>query len=172
MDGIYLRALSREDLSRIHGWHNDMSLYETLGGAFRFVSAAAEELWLEKAMSYSSEHVSLAICLRDSNEHIGNIYLRNIDWIARNAEVSIFIGASAARGRGFGATAIGLVAEHAFRDLGLCRLYSFILVDNKRSLNVFRKCGFTLEGELIRHAFKGGELKNVVVMGLCGEWRN
>jgi diamine N-acetyltransferase len=167
MDEVYLRSFGREDLSRIHKWHNDASLYETLGGTYRFVSATAEEMWLEKAMSYSSERVSLAICLRDSDEHIGNIYLRNIDWIARNAEIGIFIGASAERGKGFGAEAIRLAAEHAFRDLGLCRLYSFILADNKRSLNVFRKCGFVLEGELIRHAFKGGELKNVVVMGLC-----
>jgi len=164
---VYLRSLSRDDLPRIHAWHNDASLYRTMGGAFRFVSVAAEEAWLERAMSYSSESLSLAICLRESHEHIGNIYLKKIDWLARNAEVSIFIGVSAARGKGHGTAAIRLTVDHAFRDLGLCRVYSHILSDNEPSIKAFRKCGFVLEGELIRHAFKGGEFKNVVVMGLC-----
>ena len=31
----------------------------------------------------------------------------------------------------------------------------------------FSKCGFAVEGELIGHAFKRGEFKNVVVMGRC-----
>jgi RimJ/RimL family protein N-acetyltransferase len=167
MDEVYLRSFGREDLSRIHGWHNDSSLFESLGGAFRFVSIAAEEAWLERAMSYSSDQISLAICLRSSGEHIGNVYLKKLDWTARNAEISIFIGSGAHRERGFGTAAIRLAAEHAFRDLGISRLYCFILADNKRSVSAFRKCGFVLEGELIKHAFKAGKFENVIVMGLC-----
>ncbi len=111
--------------------------------------------------------MALAICLSESHEHIGNIYLRKVDWIARNAEMGIFIGVSAERGKGLGAAAIQLLVDHAFRDLGLRRLYSFILSDNERSIKVFSKCGFAVEGELIGHAFKRGEFKNVVVMGRC-----
>jgi RimJ/RimL family protein N-acetyltransferase len=167
MDDIYLRSLCREDLARIHSWHNDPELYETLVRGFRHVSRAAEEAWLEKQLAYSSEQVSLAICLRESDEHIGNIYLRNIDLISRNAEVGIFIGVPAARGKGRGAAAIRLLVDHAFRDLGLWRLYCFILCDNLPSAKAFRKCGFTVEGTMIRHAYKCGQFKDVTILGLC-----
>jgi hypothetical protein len=33
-DDVYLRALEISDLEQCHRWHNDMALYETLGGTF------------------------------------------------------------------------------------------------------------------------------------------
>jgi RimJ/RimL family protein N-acetyltransferase len=170
MEAVYLRALELDDLERTHRWHNDPTLYETLVGPFRYVSRATEEEWLRQKQAYSNQEVNLAICLVADSRHIGNIYLRRFNWIARHAEVSgLFIGEPEQRSKGYGTAALRLLIQHAFRDLGLWRLYAFVLEENEPIRRVVEKCGFTVEGKLCKHAYKRGEFKDVLVVGLCCE---
>jgi len=167
MDPVYLRALELSDLDRTYKWHNDADLYETLGSPYRFVSHASEEEWLRKKQAYSPQEVSLAVCLTENSQHIGNIYLRNIDWVARNAELAIFFGETDQRLKGYGTIAARLLIKHAFQDLGLVRLYAFVIEDNGPTIRVSEKAGWTIEGKLRKHAFKDGKFKDVVVLGFC-----
>lgn len=164
---VYLRALEPEDIERTLQWHNDAALYEFLGGAFRFVSRAVEEEWLKRKCGSAGGEVNLAICVTKTGRHIGNIYLRNIDWIARHAEMQIFIGDVSQRRHGHGASALRQLTCHAFRTMGLQRMYLYVLADNAAAVQVYEKCGFVVEGRMRRHAFKAGQFKDVLVMGLC-----
>jgi len=119
MEPVYLRALELDDLERTYKWHNDPEMYRTLGGAFHHVSHVTEEEWLRKMVVSSPNEVNLAICLTENSLHIGNIYLRNIDWIARNGEAHLFIGEVGERSKGCGQAAIRLLVRYAFQDLGL-----------------------------------------------------
>ena len=165
---IKLRALSEADLERVLGWHNDSELYTTLGGRFRYVNRETEEKWLRQRMQ-SPDEVNLAICLADSDEHIGNLYLRNIDWVHRNAELHIFIARSEHRGKGYGSAAMRHLIRHAFSDMGLVRIYLHTLASNSQAISSYERCGFTVEGRLRRHVFKNGVFEDMVVMGLCRE---
>jgi RimJ/RimL family protein N-acetyltransferase len=169
MESVYLRSLEFGDLERTYQWHNDPSIYQTMLGSFHYVSHSTEEEWLRTKQAYSAQEINLAICLSGSSQHIGNIYLRQIDWISRNGEVGIFIGESEQHSKGFGQTAMHLLIHHAFQDLGLVRIYGYVFDDNKPTLRLNEKCGFKLEGKLRKHAFKNGEFKDVLVMGLCVE---
>lgn len=169
MELIYLRALELDDLERTHRWHNDPALYESLTEPFRYVSRTAEEEWLRKKIAYSTQEMNLAICLTDDSQHIGNIYLRNIDWVSRCGELSIFIGESGQRSKGYGQAAVRLLIKHAFQDLSLLRLYLFVLAGNKPAIKMYEKCGFVVEGKLRRHLLKDGELKDTLIMGLCAD---
>jgi diamine N-acetyltransferase len=162
---VYLRALDAGDLDRCHRWHNDPELYATLVSAFRHVSRAAEEEWLRRNIAYSTGHVALAICLATNDEHIGNVYLRDIDWQASHADVGMFIGEPAHRGKGYGGTAMRLLIRHGFDDLGLHRLQILVLADHP-AVRLYEKCGFRVEGTLRDHAFKGGRFCDLAVMGL------
>ena len=170
MEPVYLRALEIDDLERVHKWHNDIEMWDLLTSPFRYVSRASEEEWLRKKQSYSNEEVNLAICLTGNSEHIGNIYLREISWIARHGHMSgILIGDPVHRSKGYGTSALRRLIEHAFGDLGLRRLYTYVLDENKPSARMMEKCGFVVEGKLRKHAFKAGKFKDVVVMGVCAE---
>ena len=103
---VYLRSLEMEDLARIHRWHNDPDLYGSLVPPHRFVSTAAVEQWLRQRIAYSTDEVALAICLSANSEHIGNIYLRRINWVARHAVLNMFIGDPAHQSKGYGQAAI------------------------------------------------------------------
>jgi RimJ/RimL family protein N-acetyltransferase len=167
MEPVYLRALELDDLDRTHKWHNDQDLYKTLVGRFQYVSQVTEENWLRKKQVFSPDEINLAICLKDSSRHIGNIYLRNINWIARHCEVHIFIGDTTERSKGYGQAALRLVSKYALQSLGLFRLYAYILEDNMPSIKMFNKCGWIVEAKLRKHAFKEGRCKDVIVMGFC-----
>jgi RimJ/RimL family protein N-acetyltransferase len=168
METVFLRALELDDLDRTYKWHNDHALYKTMG-VFHYASRAADAEWLRKKQLFSNEEVNLGICLTENSRHIGNIYLRNIDWIARNAELRIFIGEPDCRSKGYGQAAIRLLVRHAQQDLGLLRLYLFVLEDNKPAIRVYEKCGFVVEGNLRNHFFSEGGFKNYLIMGLCAD---
>ncbi len=164
---VFLRSLEIDDAEIIYKWHNDPGLYNSLLRPYRSVSLAVVEEWLRQKQSYSSDEINWAICLTNNLQHIGNIYLRNIDWISRHGELNIFIGDSEQRSKGYGKAAVSLVIEYALQNLGLQRLYLFVLKDNSSAIKMYEKCGFTTEGKLRRHAFKDGQFKDVLIMGLC-----
>jgi len=166
---VYLRALEAEDGQAVFRWHNSADLYGSLGGAFRFVSKQADAEWMRQKMQYSTSEVNLAICLTASDEHIGNIYLREIDWIARHGEIHVFIGDADNRGAGHGRSALRQMIRHAFDDLGLLRLYLFVLEENGSAIRSYESQGFIVEGCLRNHAHKNGKSKNVLIMGLLRE---
>ena len=168
MESVYLRALELDDLDRTYKWHNDQALYRTMG-VFHFVSRGTDAEWLRKKQAFSNEEVNLAICLTENSQHIGNIYLRNIDWIARHGELRILIGEPDQRSKGYGQAAIRLLIKHAFQDLGLLRLYLFVLEDNKAALRAYETCGFILEGKLRKQFFGEGKFKDYMIMGLCAD---
>jgi diamine N-acetyltransferase len=169
MEPVYLRALEIGDLERTYKWHNDQQMYRVMGGVFHYVSRTSEEVWLREKQAYSPKEMSLAICLTEDSQHIGNIYLRNIDWISRHAEIQIWIGEPDQRSKGYGQAALRLLTKYALQDLALFRLYAFILEDNIPSLRMFEKYGWIVEAKLRKHAFIDGEFKNFIVMGLCAD---
>lgn len=170
MEPVYLRSLESSDLDLCYQWHSDKSLYETLWGPFHYVSRQSVASWLDRKIAYSNEEMNFAMCARETGKHIGNIYLRSINWICRHAELSIFIGEQAERGKGFGQSAVRQLVFYAFNDLGLNKVYLDVLADNHPAIHIYEKCGFRVEGTLKNHAFKNGAWKDVVVMGVCKEY--
>ena len=167
-DGLYIRPLTPNDLDRLLRWHNDPELYSTLAGHFRPVTREAETEWLRDRLEARDE-VNLAICLSEPAEHIGNIYLRKINWVDRNAELHVFIASAEHRGKGYGSTAVRLIIKHAFDDLALRRVYLQVLASNSAAIVAYERCGFVTEGRLRRHIFKNGVFEDMLVMGLCCE---
>jgi RimJ/RimL family protein N-acetyltransferase len=166
---VYLRSLEASDLENCYTWHNDSSLYEMLIGPFRFVSREAEQAWLGRRTAFSPSEINLAICIKESGKHIGNIYLREIDWIYRRGQMGIFIGENRERAKGYGKAAVRQLLSYAFFCLGLKKIFLSVLADNKIAIKLYEKCGFSVEGRLKNHVFKRGEWRDVIMMGLCCE---
>jgi RimJ/RimL family protein N-acetyltransferase len=87
---------------------------------------------------------------------IGCCGLTYIDWISRRAEVSIYIGDKRFQQKGFGTTALDLLAGYAFRSCNLRKLTAEIYGSNLASIKLFQKAGYEREGILSGHVFKNG----------------
>lgn len=165
---IYLRAFEPEDYKTIVKWRNDREIAKKLGGGISYFSAAREKKWVEDTIFQCCD-VKLAICLCDTNAHIGNVYLTGINYINRTAESHILIGDKTCWGHGYGLEALRQILLFAFNEKGLNRIEAHINADNLASLRLHEKCGYVREGILRKAIFKNGVFKDVIVMSIFKE---
>lgn len=165
---IYLRAFEPEDYKVIVSWRNDREIAQKLGGSISYFSAEREKKWVLDTI-YGHGDVKLAICLREDNSHIGNVYLTGINYINRTAESHIMIGDKSCWGKGYGGEALMEILTYGFNELGLNRIEARINADNTASLRLFQKIGYRREGVLREAIYKNGRYKDVIVMSILKE---
>jgi diamine N-acetyltransferase len=166
-----LRELDTGDIVELNRWRNDPAVIASLGAPFRFVGLEVDRAWFDQYMSNRATAVRLAVCDAATKSIVGAAYLTGIDWIARSAEFSIWIGVSAHRGKGAGRTASRALLRHAFLDLNLNRVHLTVLEDNLVAQSLYRKLGFVEEGRLRRAAYKNGRFVDLIQMAmLSGEY--
>jgi RimJ/RimL family protein N-acetyltransferase len=101
-----------------------------------------------------------------THAHVGNVWLWGIDRRHQKAEVRIVIGESRHRGKNVGSQAIALVAEYAFQELHLHKVYAYVLCSNRRAARAFERVGFHLEGTLREDRLSEGTFLDVCMFGL------
>lgn len=165
MDKVYLRAFEPDDFKTTIHWRKDESLWPLLGSQKHFVSQAYEKKWIEDAIN-GKNGIKLAVCDKETHQHIGNVYLSKINNTYKSAEIGILIGERAFHGKGYGTAAIRLMLDYAFLELGMHRITALILEDNIASRKTFEKLGFKEEGLLRHSVFKGGQFRNQIAVSL------
>ena len=165
---VYLRSFEPEDYLLLHKWRNDdeISYYASL--TQRFTSTLNEKKWLEEKI-FDKNNVNCAICIKETNEFIGCIFLNEIDYIRRSACGSTFIGAKEHWNKGYATEAKILMLKHAFYYKGLERIWSNVLEDNIGSLKMLEKCGYKREGLLRKASYVNGEFKNMFILSMLKE---
>lgn len=166
-EGIVLRELARDDLPRIRSWRASRELYGWLAGDYQPSSVEDEEAWFSRYQANRASERRFALCIADSAEHIGNVYLLAIDPQKRCAEFHIFIAAPAHRGKGYGEAALRAALAVAFGDLRLERVRLRVLADNAPALALYEKAGFERTG--IAPHRKDGVERALIEMQLARE---
>jgi RimJ/RimL family protein N-acetyltransferase len=166
---IYLRPVEEGDLERCLRWINDPEVITTLGKRFP-TNAAMEKEWLDS--QYKSENsFSLAIMLKDGDQHIGNCGFNDIDYVNRNAEFGILIGEKDQWGKGYASEAARLLLDYGFEELNLHRIFLEVYAHNKRAQRAYEKAGFVHEGTMRESYFRGGVYHDTLVMAvLRSDW--
>ena len=161
---VYLRGLEETDLELTHQWVNDQEIIDTVGVRAP-ISRKQQQEWFE-GLTRDRSKVVFAICLNESDQHVGNVSLRDIDTLHRHALFSIFLDERTARGGGIGSEATILTLKHAFGLLNLHRVYLKTTAENAAAIAMYRKLGFTQEGRLRDHEFKNGFYVDKVLFGM------
>ncbi|MFF2853546.1 GNAT family N-acetyltransferase [Peribacillus sp. NPDC058002] len=81
-------------------------------------------------------------------EILGLVELVEIDLIHRNTEFQIIIDPQA-EGKGYGYTATILAMRYAFHILNLHKLYLIVDKQNKKTIHIYKRTGFQVEGMII-----------------------
>jgi len=168
-DKVYLRPLAETDLERTHKWVNSPEIVDamSLRGP---ISREQQQKWFE-ALARDQSKVVFAICWKASDEHIGNVSLRDIDKVNRNAMFSIFIAHENYRGRGAGSEATRLILDYAFHSLKLHKVYLRAISTNQAAIGMYRKLGFVEEGCLREHEYHRRKYVDNILLGiLAHEW--
>lgn len=162
---VYLRAFEPEDNVLLHKWRNDAEISLSYSGTRRFTSNVNEMRWVEERI-FDKVNVCCALCIKETDEFIGCVFLSKIDNLNRSGHCATFIGVKEHWGKGYGTEARILILQHAFHDKGLVRIWSHIHEDNLGSLRMHEKCGYKFEGLLRRASYVDGVFKNLVTMSV------
>lgn len=162
---VYLRGLELEDYKKSIEWRKNDNIWNMLGGTKYYVSECFEKSWVEKAI-FDSKDVRLAICLRENDRYIGNVYMTNIDQLRRTCHSHILIGESDCWGKGYAVEALMLALEYMFKERNMHRIQAIVLESNIQSLKMHQKCGYQIEGLLRESVFKNGTYHNQYVLSI------
>lgn len=154
---VYLRAFEGDDYIKIHKWRQDTEISRNFSGVPLFSSSLNEKKWVEDKI-FDKNNVSCAICLKETNDFIGCIFLNDIDFHNRTGHIPIFIGEKEFWGKGFATDARMLMLKYAFFDRGLNRIWARVLDGNEGALKMLEKTGYKIEGKLKQANFSEGKL--------------
>ena len=169
-DRLILRTLTVADATdRYLGWMRDPE-------ATRFLESRLVDHDLGSLRDFivscndSPASLLLGICLRD-RAHIGNIKLGPIDPYHQHAPIGLLIGERDMWGKGYATEAITALTAHAFREIGLQKLYAGCYASNVGSARAFRKAGWVEEGRNRAHWRRDGGRDDNIQLGITrADW--
>lgn len=163
---VYLRPLEKADIEgNYRYWFNDKDVTKyNAHGRFPHYYEHNMEYYEKTRLSFND--VVLAIIDKNTNEHVGNISLGSINWIDRNAEISIIIGEKKAWGKGYAKEAWNLLIDHGFKSLNLHRIYCGTQSKNKSMQKVIVGSGMEEEGRFKEGIYKDGEYNDIILYSI------
>lgn len=160
---IYLRALEKEDLDFLYALENETDIWE-ISGTLTPYSKTVLQSYLENAHKDIYDVKQLRLAISDfEKKTLGLIDLYDFDPKHKRAGVGILILNETERNKGIGSEALELLTTYAFDILDMKQLYANILEENKRSIHLFQKLGFTQIGIKKDWIYSGGKYKNEIL---------
>ena len=143
---LQLRALEPHDIDLLYEWENDTSIWKVSNTLTPFSKFQMEEYVLSSQNDiFISRQLRLMIDLVapiDLKKSVGTVDLFDFDPFHFRAGVGIMIR-KAGRNKGYAREAMEIMIRYAFDTLRLHQLYCNISPENKSSLHLFEKLGFT-----------------------------
>lgn len=169
---IYLRRLDLDDVQGNYSrWLNDNEVCK-FNSHHRFPQSILMLQNYVNNVSNSDNQIVLSIICKESNQHIGNISLQNINYIDKNAEVAFLLGEKKYWGKGYSKEAAIAIINHAFNHLNLQRIYCGTNVRNISMQKLAESLGFKQEGMRREAIYKSGKYDDVLEYGLLKrEWK-
>jgi len=142
---IYLREITLKDTSTSYKWRNNPVIwkYSKFRPAKPITHQDEKEWWLRNQKK--TDECRLAICIRETNEYIGNIQV--VEIVNGKGIMHLFIGEEKHWGKGYGKVASILLLDHVFEELNLREICLEVHQDNVAAISIYKKFGFveTLE---------------------------
>jgi UDP-4-amino-4,6-dideoxy-N-acetyl-beta-L-altrosamine N-acetyltransferase len=160
-----LRDILPEDREMIRMWRNDPEVRKYM---FTDHEIGAEEhrAWFDRMRQDTTCKYWIVTC---DGEDAGLLYLYDIDQRNRHCYWGFYTSGPNVRGKGIGSFAEFTVMRIVFDEMQLQKLCGLVLVFNQVILNLHKKFGFVQEGLLRKHILKGGELMDVISIGMLRE---
>ena len=164
---VYLRPMTYDDTENIVRWRNSDAVRQNFIYQALFTKESHEN-WIKTKVE-TGQVVQMIICLKESDQPVGSVYLRDIDPHHKKAEYGIFIGEESARGKGVGTAAAKLMLEYGFEELGLHKIFLRVYAENLQAIRSYEKAGFVREAYLKEDVCIDGDFRDMVLMAAFNE---
>ena len=150
IEGEYvgLRAIEFDDLHKFLDWRNIPELRKNFR-EYKELSFSNQENWFNNVVLNSQKNIMFAIVNLENNELIGACGLNYIDWVNRNADLSIYIGIDGVYiDDKFAPDATKLLLDYGFNELNLHRIYVEIYDIDLKKQKLLESLNFNFDGLL------------------------
>ncbi|MEK4628746.1 GNAT family protein [Solibacillus sp. FSL R7-0682] len=161
---IFLRPLCELDATII--------LESTMDQEIRYMTGTKSIFSLDQIIKHI-EHINndesrydFAICLKESDEMIGELSILDIDEDNKKAGFRISMAAISLTGKGDGTEAIKIVLQFVFEQLQLNRLQLEVFSHNTRGIRAYEKIGFVKEGVLRQSLYIDNTYSDEIIMAI------
>lgn len=159
---VYLSPMNEEDVEIYAKWMNDREITDNLGSSTMVFSEEAERSWVEE----NSGEYQFAIVERESDRLIGNCGIHSVSHTFQRAELGIFIGEEADRGKGYGKEVLSLLLEYCFDTLNLHNVMLKVFSFNERAVHTYKRVGFKEIGRRREAYFAKGKFWDDIYMDI------
>ena len=161
---VTLRPVRAEDVATMRSWFTERALSSTWGR-----DPVVPENYLEADVNGRFTVFDRDGCFAVDDEHgslIGRIDFNDRDPVDRTAELSVMLGATSGRGKGYGTDAFHTLIDHLFNDRQVERLWLSVLPFNQPAIALYEKLGFNHEGRLRSTVWIDGGWHDLLLMGM------
>ena len=145
-ENVFLRTIEPWDADRIMEWENDTRHWRESNTLVPFSRHLIEEYVNAAQDIFSFRQLRLMVVLNDTKETIGAVDLFEFEPLHQRAGIGILIDSNY-RGKGYAKESLQLLLDYVLNVLGIRNVYCNVLEDNKGSIALFEKNGFTRVGE-------------------------
>lgn len=158
---MIIRSIYIEDLPLRVRWMNNPKVYTSMH--------YETPITLEKTIEWYNKNIDnrrrVDVCFVQNDEIVSFGGLTSIDSMLKKAELYIFVNPENHHA-GIGTMTTKMLCKYGFEELGLHKIYLFVNEDNIPAINVYKKCGFILEGKHRDELLVRGEYKEMHYYGL------
>jgi len=165
-DRIQLRALERDDLSRMRDWRN-LPEFRRNFREYRELNMQNQEAWFSR-ISASANDFMFMIELADRTP-IGVCGLVYVHWVLRSADISLYIGHDDIYidgPGGYAEEAARVLIKYGFDNLNLHKVWTELYEIDTRKVELFTRLGFQRDAVLRDNCFEDGRYYNSFIYSL------
>ena len=164
-DNFLFRRPTIQDAHHLLVLKNDPESAFLLGGIHKEYTLDDILSWID---FHNNRDDEIVLVVEDTivGKLIGHVGLYKIDRIARKTEYGILIANNDYKGRGVGTLCTKCLTEYAFNALKMHKVTAEVLSENKASIAMFTKCGYSVDGILRDDIFKNDRYYDVYTMSI------
>lgn len=175
-DKVSLRALEQGDLRFLQEWRNNED-FRRYFREYRDLSMGHQQSWFENLVIADHRTLMFGILENKSGKLIGVNGLCYIDWINRNADLSLYIGHEGiyidTEKNGFAWDSLNLLCNYAFNTINLHKIWTEIYEFDRKKHCLYESYGMQRDAILRDNCFYQGQYHNSHIYTiLANEWRN
>jgi RimJ/RimL family protein N-acetyltransferase len=163
--GVELKPIDKVSLDFLERWQNDKEIKFPLMSIRFPIQRKSIENWLE-SLRTTNGISQVVFGIFSSENPVGMVSLKNIDYISRKCSLGIYIGEKANNNKGIGYIASQLAIDFSFNGLGMNRVELEVLSYNLNAISLYEKIGFSEEGIKRKAFFINGDFLDITIMSI------
>jgi RimJ/RimL family protein N-acetyltransferase len=171
---VYLCPIEREDLEPLRSWRNQHK-FRKYFREYREIGKDMQIKWYETKVINDPSTIMFSVRMKESDELLGCCGLCYINWVHRNADLSLYIGWKNAYidNEGYAEEACRLLFDYGFGELGLMKIWTEIYEFDAPKYELYSSIGMNQDGLLRNQYFYDGKWWNSRIISMLSEkWIN